>query len=656
MTIPTQPKRRIRRRWIVALVIAVIFLLWCGLLARDGLALRDDIMALQDYVAALPSPLNPQQIDLNFVQQHVASLHANLAALRSHAGPLLAIAPAFGGVPGIGGDIRSASALLDMTIDLVSAGDRALTVLAPLWPPQHPDGKLSLEELARGLQLAQPDVRLIQDDVDRVAVDRQQIDATILSARVRSLLDRFDAAYPVLRNGVTLLAVAPQLLGADRPRTYLILFQNEDELRPTGGFISAAGRITLDAGKIISLTVTDSYAVDDFKKPYGDPPAPLLDYMGSELWVFRDSNWSPDFPTSARKAIELFTYTQGGQIDGVIGLNQRVVQAIMGGLGSVKVDASQPAVTAGNVVDYMRTAWAPTSSSDPQWYLERKDFIGRLMQAMMDRILSHNSDVHWLDMLQAVNQVLNSHDLLIYLTDEAANQPLARAGWDGAIDSTSSDYLMIVDSNLGFNKANAAIRQSMAYTVTLGAGGTATADLTLMYTHTGSLMDGCVHKAVPYQTDITYDQLVQTCYWDYERTLVPEGAQLIDATHHPIGPGELITGQISDGSTATSTEEGKTVFATLLIVGRGQSVTHHERYTLPASTIATENDQRIYRLQVQRQPGAVDMPIRFTFAWPAGYKLATAQPQPTVIGDRSITMELTLDADQIIEVRLDAER
>ena len=65
---------------------------------------------------------------------------------------------------------------------------------------------------------------------------------------------------------------------------------------------------------------------------------PMRDYMGIDLWVFRDSNWSPDFPVAARQAISLYTQTRGGTIDGVIALNQQVVEALVDGLGPLTID------------------------------------------------------------------------------------------------------------------------------------------------------------------------------------------------------------------------------------------------------------------------------------------------------------------------------
>ena len=52
-----------------------------------------------------------------------------------------------------------------------------------------------------------------------------------------------------LRDGLELAQALPSLLGADKPAEYLLLAQNPDELRATGGFIGAVGVLTLDQGR-----------------------------------------------------------------------------------------------------------------------------------------------------------------------------------------------------------------------------------------------------------------------------------------------------------------------------------------------------------------------------------------------------------------------
>ncbi len=641
---------KIRTHWkrLILGFILIVLLIWLGGLAYLGLTLRADVLALQDLAAQLPSPLKPEQIDLPQIQSHVTSIHQNLTSLRSLAAPLLALTPALGWLPEVGGDVRAVPALLNMTLEFTDVADRALRMMAPFWPPPSTDGRFSLPMLTRVLQLLQPAMNSFAANVDRAGNSRQAIDTPSLSPRLRSIMDRFDAAYPLLRNGLSLARIAPQLLGADRPRTYLIILQNEDELRPTGGFISAAGQVTLDAGKIVTLTVNDAYQVDDFTKPYGDPPAPLWDIMGTQLWLFRDSNWSPDFPTSARQAIELYTYTQGGTFDGVIALNQNVVEALTAGLGSLTIDATQPPLTAKTIRAYMRSAWAPSGQSNVgAWYVQRKDFIGRVMQAMLDRVLNQTDDINWSELSRAVSSVLNSHDLLITLTDPALNAPLRETGWDGSLPKTSGDFLMIVDANLGYNKVNSLISEAYTYTVQLNPDRSAAARLDLTYTQRGTPAPDCPHVVPPYNLSTTYEMLAQQCYWNYRRVLTPEGATLIDATRHPTQAGELISGALSDGATTTSTEADKTIFSTLVLVRRSQSLKSSLNYTLPIGTVQPDG---VYTLRVQKQAGAGHWPLTVIVTAPNGQRIAGAQPQPIELSDTRAVFQLTLDRDQDIRV------
>jgi len=203
--------------------------------------------------------------------------------------------------------------------------------------------------------------------------------------------------------------------------------------------------------------------------------------------------------------------------------------------------------------------------------MQRKNFISRAMQALLDRLLN-GGDVDWQTLGQALYRVLHSRDLLIALTDPHLNEPLHLAQLDGALRTDAGDHVMVVDTNMGFNKASVAMQQAMQYTVTLAADRAPQAELTIAYTNTNPFVPGCVSRPFNYDLDITYDELVQQCYWLYRRVLASPGAELIDASRHPAGPGELVSGLNSDGATRVTEENGKTVFGTFLIVPRGQRV------------------------------------------------------------------------------------
>ncbi len=639
-----QPKPK--RRRMTLRIIGLIALIWIGLLARDAIALKFDWDALQSDIAVLSD--TSAKLDVTALQAHVSSASFDLQALQTHTAPLMIITPVLSWVPKYGGDIQAMPALLNMAVELSAAGDHALSILAPIWPPKADGNRSAIEQIAQSLSEHQADLQAIQLNIDRAGADRSTIDTSRLSDRVQSLLNKFDEVYPAVRSGAGLLSIAPQLIGSDRPRTYLLLIQNEDELRPSGGFISAAARITLSAGKIISLTVIDGNLVDDYlHKPYDDPPEPLYTVMGSELWLFRDANWSPDFPTSAREAAYLFDYGQGGgPFDGVIAIDQRVVQTIVAAIEPVPIE-NEPALTANNLQASLREAWGPRNYTSFQ---KRKDFIRKMSQAIIQRLLKSPEAVRWPSLARGLLDRLNSHDLLITLTDPAIDQS-ALSDWNGSLQKSSGDYLMLVDANLGFNKVNAILTQTVNYAATIHPDRSIQANLNIVYWNNNPPQTGCEPMA-NYDSTITYEFLIDRCYYDYLRVLTPDGAQLIDATRQPVPAAYLVTGIATDGSISITHELDKTSFAAFFVVERGAALHMALRYSLPSALITRDGNQWVYHLIWQKEPGAAAAPIEFTLTWPGNWKFDSSSLKPTSINAQSITIDQTLSADLNIEVRL----
>jgi hypothetical protein len=462
---------------------------WCGLLARGALVVTAALDRLQADVSA------DGPVGLSAMRDRLADLRAEVNSLRGLAGPLLWIASALDGLPGIGHDVSAAPVLVEAAVDLLDGGQRILDAVAPVWPPRRAEGQAALAALAESLQAASPELAEARAALDRAAARLDAIDPIRLSPLIGERVAQVKAALPLADSAFDLLDVSPVLLGFDRPRTYLVLIQNDDELRPTGGFISAAARVTLDRGEIVALDVRDSYNVDDYlHKPYGWAPDPLLEFMGSQIWLFRDANWSPDFPTSARKAAELYTYGLGVPVDGVIGLNQQTVKAVIGPLGPLEVEPGQT-VDASNLIDYVRLAWSPPPGATDvaAWAESRKDFIGNLMDATLMRVQNESDRIDWVELACAVYQSLHNRDLLIWIDDSSVSPILAERMWDGGLRYAADDFWMIVDSNLGFNKANTIVESSAAYTLTLLADGSAEAELAVRYQHTGTSINCLGH-------------------------------------------------------------------------------------------------------------------------------------------------------------------
>lgn len=635
------------RIFLIVLVLLIAFLaykVWrVGSLALSLKARADRLLALQ-----------PDQVKLDSLGPVISDVHgarSELDALHSELGPLLAVCPALGWLPRYGADVASAPALMDMAVELADAGDILLTSVQPQLDSLQ-GGKLSIQNAVQMMADIQPALDQATLHLDKAIQARARITRP-LSPRVAGWLTKADKALPMAVAGADAAKLAPYLLGLEGPRTFLVLAQNSDELRATGGFISSVGRVVIKQGQIISQTFEDSYAVDDFQFSYPDPPSELLTYMGSQLWVFRDSNWSPDFPTSAQDAIRLYQVSRPGPVDGVIVVNLQAVPALFEGLGPITVPGFDQPVTGQTVIPMMRQALLsdPSGQLSAEWWAHRKDFAGALVGAVLARIQSGLTSAEMMRLARASMEALNRHDMLIYLESPEAQRVLAQLKWDGALAHPSGDMLMVVDSNMGFNKVNPKIDEQLSYTVQLDGAGAGQA--TLLVTHASRAKPESVCDPSP-RYDPTYEGMMDRCYWDLVRVYAPAGSALVTATLQ--SPAPLVGNRFSDGKPAVANDQGRPVFESFFALNGGARQVTRFDYTLP-QVVVEEGGAHVYSLYVQRQPSTGDWPLEVTVMLPAGAKVIKTEPtvltdeQPATSSEQPVLhWSLRLTSDQQVRV------
>ncbi len=272
------------------------------------------------------------------------TLKGDLADFQGEVGPLLWLCPGLGWVPVYGGDLQAAPDLLALAGHLVNASDLSYQAAEPVFEAlDSPDKKLDTTKLANLLLDAQPQLGEARHELDQALAERQNIPADRLSPRLGTLITgRLDPAIKLADDGLRLGMALPGLLGATEfgPKTYLLLAENEDELRPTGGFITSVGNLVLHDGQVISLDFEDVGNLDDWTKPYPAAPWQLQDYMNSPVLILRDANWFTDYPTSAMWAEYLYAYAHEHSEDGVIAFDQHFLVMLLGQLGPLQVAGS----------------------------------------------------------------------------------------------------------------------------------------------------------------------------------------------------------------------------------------------------------------------------------------------------------------------------
>ncbi|MDO8451631.1 MAG: DUF4012 domain-containing protein, partial [bacterium] len=316
-------------------------------------------------------------------------------------------------------------------------------------------------------------------------------------------LNRFRDALMKARETTTsldhLLVLYRSMGGFGRKERYLLLFQNSMELRPTGGFIGSVGIVTMDQGVLRDFEVQDVYALDGQLKGHVDPPPELAELLKQEHWYLRDSNWDPDFPKSAEKAAWFYEKETGTEVDGVIAISVPFIVDLLAVVGPIDLPDYQDSINADNFfgksLHYTQDNFFPGSS-------QKKDFLGTLSRSLVEKLSRADSNVDQLALLRATIFSLKRHDILFGLKDSREVTQTGMFGWDGRIrqrpvceftnvfgdSSCLSDYLYLVEANLGVNKVNYFIKRSVLQQISFNKDGTSEGTLTLEY-HNESVGD-----------------------------------------------------------------------------------------------------------------------------------------------------------------------
>jgi hypothetical protein len=218
---------------------------------------------------------------------------------------------------------------------------------------------------------------------------------------------------------------------------------------------------------------------------------------------------------------------------------------------------------------------------------------------------------------------VKSGHLLLYFDHPQVQAILSNSGLDNAVRIDENDYLLLVDSNIGFNKTDAVIQRSVAYHLDLTTPSNPQATLTLNYTHTVAEDIPCIHKA-SYGSG-TYQDLQTRCYWNYWRVYLPPDTQLVDYSRLPV-PGEwLLNKEDWNGKVSAQLgEHNALVLSGLLVLPTASSQDIWLKLSLPPRLVQQDaSGNIIYRLRVQKQAGLDNLPFTLQVTPPSGYVLTT---------------------------------
>lgn len=244
------------------------------------------------------------------------------------------------------------------------------------------------------------------------------------------------------------------------PRTYLLLFQNNYELRPTGGFLGSYGVIKVEKGKVVELRIQDIYVPDGQIQGHVEPPWPIQAAFGQGWYRIRDSNFDPDFP----RAVETMRwfFEKGGEekADGVIAINLFVFGRILTTLGPLYIpDEAQP-LTAENFYHRMQSEVELDFFPGSQ---QKQVYVSKVGRALLRR-LHETTTKEKVRLFVSGLQLLRQKQIFIYVDDNLVQTFIRKLGWDGSLINRRTSRLntfSLFEANLGANKGNCCIEREV---------------------------------------------------------------------------------------------------------------------------------------------------------------------------------------------------
>ncbi len=426
------------------------------------------------------------------------------------------------------------------------------------------------------------------------------------------------------------------LVGHPSENRYLVVLQNSDELRPTGGFLGTIGYVRVQSADVKEMRFDDVYAIDNpVSGVWTDqPPTPLKQHLGVPAWFLRDRNWSPDFPTSAEDMMRtylaeraLIATTTADRLDGVIAFTPEFFEDLLRFTGPIAVDGKT--FTAENFFDQLQYDTEQGFLNQGIPVERRKEIVLHLGDALFKKLMDQSTDRIPI-LLDLLTDNLAKKSVLFYLRDPRTRSLLDDRGWTGRVAGTPGDYLWIVDANLAALKTDGKMEKEVKYQVDLATG---LATVILRYHNTVRTIDWRY-----------------TRYRDYVRVYVPEGSELVSTAGALAQDRNQAGGREEPGTVDVMKELGKTVFGAFWAIEPGETRELRFTYRLPVAVLESMRVAGGYDLLVQRQPGNQS---RLTLDHALGKNVKAAEPPEAAakFGDDRYQVSIPLDRDQTFRVR-----
>lgn len=464
----------------------------------------------------------------------------------------------------------------------------------------------SNSSLGSRMDKAHGDLASIGSDFQKIKTNIGKLDDSQMNAKektylslIKNNLGRSENYYNAALN---LTGKFQSIAGNSYDKKYLLVFQNNAEIRATGGFIGTYGIITIGGGKLKNIFVDSIYNPDGQISKKIEPPEPLKRITSN--WTMRDANWYPDFPTSAKNISNFYELEGGFTPDGIIALDTKLFLDLLEITGPIKLPGHGVEINKDNFIS--TTQYKTSVDYDPNQNNPKK-FLADFAPLLLEKLSSPDPDQQKKILGVLLNNIQEKH-VQFYSPQDDIQRSLVDLDVAGQIKNIPNfDYFAYIDSNIGGFKTNDKIKESLTHTIEIDEDGFPIHEVQIARKHDGNY-------EWPSGTN-----------WAYMRFYLPKGSQVLTA--EDFNQNNNTSTKVNDLNVY---EEGeKTVIGTWQIINPGDAITLKIKYKSSAKIGLSS-----YKFLIQKQAGVISQETTINL----NYKNATYQEKFNLLQDKETTI------------------
>ena len=239
---------------------------------------------------------------------------------------------------------------------------------------------------------------------------------------------------------------------------YIIVLQNSQEIRATGGFMGSFARLHLNHGQIEDLIIEDIYEPTGQFTGFVEAPPGVKEYLsGGQGMRLPDSNWHPDFPSSAQQILHYFALGKQQSIEGVFAINLDLLEDILKITGPLYLADSKVTINKNNLAELARENrkdFFPGSQ-------EKTNFLAEAFNQIKFKLSDLNEEQK-IQLVQLLIDSLENKNIQLYSNHSTTQDIFEKYNLAGELKKQPDKItLMLVESNVGINKANKGIEREI---------------------------------------------------------------------------------------------------------------------------------------------------------------------------------------------------